>query len=113
MTRRTSGKCLRLKAEFDSQIDLTPENVGDYCAYISGTCFAEGLLHCDRTGVARIVEYGARLVSDQTKLSSRFAQIQDILIESDYWARKGGARLIGDCSRQESTGRENLSAESR
>ena len=86
----------KVKAEFDSQIDLTPENVGDYCAYISGTCFAEGLLHCDRTGVARIVEYGARLVSDQTKLSSRFAQIQDILIESDYWARKGGARLIGD-----------------
>ena len=40
------------------------------------------------------MEYGARLVADQTKLSSRFGQIQDLLIEADYWARKGGGTLI-------------------
>ena len=87
----------KVKAEFDSQIDLTPESVGDYCAFISGTCEAEGLLHADRSGVARIVEYGARLAADQTKRSSRFGQIQDLLIEGDYWARKDGSpRITGD-----------------
>ena len=86
----------KVKAEFDSQIDLTAESVADYCGYISSTCYAEGLLHCDRNGVAKIVEYGARLVADQTKLSTRFGQIQDLLIESDYWARKDGSRLISD-----------------
>ena len=84
----------KVKAEFDSQIDLTPDSVADYCAFICGICQTEGLLHCDRSGVASIVEYGARLVADQTKLSSRFGQIQDVLIEGDYWARKEGARLI-------------------
>ena len=84
----------KVKAEFDSQIDLTPESVADYCALICGICQSEELLHCDRSGVARVVEYGARLVDDQTKLSSRFGQIQDLLIEADYWARKDAAPLI-------------------
>ena len=84
----------KVKAEFDSQLDLTPESVAGYCAFICGTCEAEGLLHCDRSGAAHIVEYGARLVADQTKLSSRFGQIKDLLIEADYWARKDASLLI-------------------
>ena len=87
----------KVKAEFDSQIDLTPESVADYCAFICGTCQSERLHHCDRSGVARVVEYGARLVADQTKLSSRFGQIQDLLIEADYWCRKDSApRITGE-----------------
>ena len=87
----------KVKAEFDSQIDLTPESVADYCAFICGICQSEGLLHADRSGVAKTVEYGARLVADQSKLSSRFGQIQDLLIEGDYWARKdGGTVITGD-----------------
>ncbi len=84
----------KVKAEFDSEIDLTPESVSDYCAFICGLCQSEGLLHAERSGVARIVEYGARLVSDQTKLSARFAHIQDLLIDADYWARREGRPRI-------------------
>ena len=92
--REDFWEMFKVKAEFDSQIDLTPENVAAYCAFICTICNVEGLLHADRSGVARVVEYGARLVSDQTKLSSRFGQLQDVLIEADYWARKDGASLI-------------------
>lgn len=84
----------KVKAEFDSQIDLTKESVGDYSSFICGICQSEGLLHCDRSGVARIIEYGARQVADQNKLSSRFGQIQDLLIKADHWARKNAAPLI-------------------
>ena len=84
----------KVKAEFDSQIDLTTESVEDYSSFICGICESEGLLHCDRSGVARIVEYGARQVADQSKLSARFGQIQDLLIEADHWARKEAATLI-------------------
>jgi predicted ATP-dependent protease len=83
-----------VKAEFDYQIDLTPENIYSYASFICGTCKSEGLLPFDRTGVARVAEYGARLVADQTKLSSRFGQIKDVLIEADYWARKEGSPLV-------------------
>ena len=95
--REDFWEMFKVKAEFDSQIDLTPENVAAYCDFICGICESEGLLHCDRSGVARTIEYGSRLVADQTKLSSRFGHIQDVLIESDYWARKDSApRITGD-----------------
>ena len=87
----------KVKSEFDSPIDLTPESVADYCSFICGIFSSEGLLHADRSGVAKTVEYGARLVADQSKLTSRFGQIQDLLIEGDYWARKdGGTVITGD-----------------
>ena len=92
--REDFWEMFKVKAEFDSQIDMSPENVRDYCAFICGTCNVENLVHADPSGVARIVEYGARLVADQTKLTSRFGQIKDLLIESDYWARKDGSRVI-------------------
>ena len=84
----------KVKAEFDSQIDLSKESVADYCSFIHSACHDEGLLHCDRTGVARIVEFGARLAADQSKLSTRFGLVKDLLIESDYWARQDGADKV-------------------
>ena len=84
----------KVKAEFDSQIDLSDESVADYCSFIHSACHDEGLLHCDRTGAARIVEFGARLAADQTKLSTRFGLVKDLLIESDYWARQDGADRV-------------------
>jgi len=86
----------KVKAEFDYQIDLTQENVTAYAAFICGTCEGEGLRHFDPQGVARVVEYGARLVADQQKLSTRFGQIKDLVVEADYWARREGAELVGE-----------------
>jgi predicted ATP-dependent protease len=92
--REDFWEMFKVKAEFDSQIEMSPGNVRDYCAFICGTCNVEGLVHADTSGVGKIVEYGARLVADQTKLTSRFGQIKDLLMESDYWARKNGSRVI-------------------
>ncbi|PKB83154.1 MAG: hypothetical protein BZY88_02915 [SAR202 cluster bacterium Io17-Chloro-G9] len=78
----------KVKAEFDHQVKLSKENVDAYCAFICYTCHEEGLLAFDSSGAARVLEYAARLVNDQTKLSTRFGQIKDLLIEADYWARK-------------------------
>ena len=84
----------KVKAEFYSQIDLTPESVADYCSFICGICQSEKLLHCDRSGVSRIIEYGAKLVDDQAKLSTRFGLIKDLLVEADYWACKDSGKLV-------------------
>jgi lon-related putative ATP-dependent protease len=51
--------------------------------------------HFDRSGVARVVEYASRVVADQEKLSTRFAEIADIIREANYWAGKDGKKLIG------------------
>jgi predicted ATP-dependent protease len=84
----------KVKADFDYQIEKSNDNIVSYACFISVCCQREGLSHFDSSGVSEIVEYGARLVEDQQKLSTRFSDILDVLIESDYWARKDGSELI-------------------
>ena len=84
----------KVKAEFDNKVDITPENVDAYCAFICRTCDDEGLRAFDSDGAARVIEYAARMVSDQKKLSTRFGQIKDLLIEADYWAGQDSSSLV-------------------
>ena len=84
----------KVKAEFNDQVDLTPENLKTYCAFICRICHEEELLAFHASGAGRVVEFAARMVSDQKKLSARFGQIKDLLIEADYWARKDSSEMV-------------------
>ena len=84
----------KVKAEFDSTMERTEENVRDYAAFICALSQKELLLHMDRGGVTKLVEHSSRLAEDQTKLSTRFAEISDIIREASYWATKDGAPCI-------------------
>ncbi len=84
----------RVKADFDSQIERTPEHLQSYAAFICGVCNDEQLRHFEPSGVARVAEFGARQVADQRKLSSRFGQIKELLVEADFWARRQGRALV-------------------
>ncbi|MFQ5933588.1 MAG: Lon protease family protein, partial [Dehalococcoidia bacterium] len=86
----------KVKADFDSQIDRTSDNLEAYAAFICGCCRNDGLAPFDRTAVARVAEYGARLVSDQDKLSSRFGLIKDIVVEASYWAEQDKSERVYD-----------------
>lgn len=84
----------KVKADFDFEIDRSKDNIVAYACFISAYCHREGLRHFDPSGVARVIEYGARLVEDQEKLSTRFSDIADLLIEANYWAGKANSELV-------------------
>ncbi len=84
----------KVKADFDVQISRTAENVLAYAGFICAVCQRDSLRHFDRTAVARVVEHASRMVDDQEKLSARFGQVRDLVVESDYWAGQAGARLV-------------------
>ncbi len=84
----------KVKADFDFQLDKTKENLRAFAAFIAGYCEECELHHFDRAGVAKVVEYAARMVGDQEKLSSRFAQIKELVEEAEYWARQEGVELV-------------------
>ena len=86
----------KVKAEFDHRVELTDDNLQAYCSFICRTCEDEGLLGFEAAGAAKVIEYAARLVADQKKLSTRFGLIKDLLIEADYWARKDGYPRVQD-----------------
>ena len=84
----------KVKADFDSEIEKTKDNMIAYAAFLSGSCDECEAKHFDPSGVAKIIEYSARMVADQERLSSRFAQIKDWIQEANYWALKDNARFI-------------------
>ncbi|AJE03887.1 Lon protease family protein [Geobacter pickeringii] len=81
-------KFFKVKADFDSRIARTPEVLKDYALFVATHCKNEKLLPFDRSGVAALVEYAARLVEDQGKLSSQFMEISDLIREASFWAGK-------------------------
>ncbi len=84
----------KVKADFDSEIENTKDNMMAYAAFLSGCCDECEAKHFDPTGVAKVIEYSARMVADQERLSSRFAQIKDWIQEANYWALKENAKFI-------------------
>lgn len=87
-------KFFKVKADFDSRVARTPEIMKDYALLVSCHCKRENLLPFDRTGVAALLEYSARLVEDQEKISSQFMELSDLIREASYWAKKENAELV-------------------
>jgi predicted ATP-dependent protease len=87
-------KIFKVKADFDSEMARDDQGFNNYASFISSRCYDENLLHFDPSGVATVVEYGAWLVDDQEKLSSRFSDVADIVREASYWAGKDGRTAV-------------------
>jgi len=84
----------KVKADFNFEIEKTEQNMLDYAAFIAGCCEECEARPFDPSGVAKAIEYSARIVADQEKLSSRFAQIKELIEEANYWASRDNTRFI-------------------
>ena len=79
-------KLFKVKADFDNVMERTQESLEKYALFVGARCKEEGLLPFDPTGVGAIAEYGCRLATDRSKLSARFNDIKNLLIEASYFA---------------------------
>jgi lon-related putative ATP-dependent protease len=89
-------KLFRVKADFTIDMDRTPDCIGLYAGFISSRAREEKLRPFHKSAVARVVEYGSRLVDHQQKLSTQFIEVADLLTEADYWAAIDSADVIMD-----------------
>jgi lon-related putative ATP-dependent protease len=84
----------KVQADFDDTIPRSTENYRDYARVMASILNTHQLRPLDAGGAARVLEEGARLASDQEKLSIEIGRISDILREADYWAGKAGHAAI-------------------
>jgi lon-related putative ATP-dependent protease len=75
-------KLFKVKADFTTQMDRTPEAERAYALFVNTIVRQAGARPFDRGAVARVVEYGSRLAGDQAKLSTRFGEIADLIREA-------------------------------
>ncbi len=84
----------KVKADFDTSIDRTEDNMRKYAAFVCTFCEKEKLKHLDGSGIAKVIEYGSRLAHDQKKLSTQFGEVADIIREANFYADQDGSEYV-------------------
>ena len=84
----------KVKVDFAPEMTWTDEHIVGYAAFVRRCVDAAGLRHFDRSAVAAILEYGARVREHQGKLSTRLLEISDIVSEASFWAGRAGRELV-------------------
>jgi lon-related putative ATP-dependent protease len=80
----------KVRADFDTVMERTPENEAVYARFIARMARERKLLPFNGDAVARIIEQCSRLVEDQNKLTTRFVDVVDLVVEASHWARERG-----------------------
>jgi lon-related putative ATP-dependent protease len=84
----------KVKADFDTTIDRNKENLRRYASFVCTLCEKEGLKHLEASAIAKVIEHGSRLAEDQKKLSTRFAEVADLIREANYYATQDKSEYI-------------------
>jgi lon-related putative ATP-dependent protease len=90
------GLLFKVKAHFDDTIDRNNDNMRTYGRFVHTLCENENLNHLEAAAIAKVVEYGSRLAEDQTKLSTKFPEIADLVREANLYALQEGSKYIKD-----------------
>jgi len=83
----------KVQADFDDTIAWSDENNRAYARVIASIVKEHKLKPVDASGVARVIEEGARLADDREKLSIELGRISDLVREADYWSSEAGREL--------------------
>ncbi len=83
----------KVLADFDDELERTPENEMLLARMIAGMARQEGLKPLDRAAVARVIEHAARIADDQLRLTLRVELIRDLLTEISHWAGVAGRNV--------------------
>ncbi|MHB0877222.1 MAG: Lon protease family protein [Anaerolineae bacterium] len=84
----------KVKADFATFTEWNDESVERYAQFIGTVCREESLRHFDPSGVALVVEQGAREIENQEKVSTRFGDVVDLVRQSSHWAGVKGHDLV-------------------
>ncbi len=76
----------KVKAHFDTTMFRDEENILKYAGAMANVCGREGLMHLDADAAAKVIEFSSRIAADKHKLSTRFADVADLIREATFYA---------------------------
>ncbi|WP_414932422.1 Lon protease family protein [Vibrio europaeus] len=102
------SELFRVTADFEDEMTRNADSELQYAKFISSVVNDNGMLHCDRKAIARIIEHSSRLAGDQTKISLHSANIANLLRESNYVARQANSNMIRSSHVEEALSNQEL-----
>jgi len=87
-------KLFKVKAEFTTYMERTPETEQACARFISTIAREENALPFDRGAVARLIEIGSRAVEMQNQISTRFGDMADLVREAAHLASQNSHEAV-------------------
>ena len=75
-------KLFKIKVEFEDFAPLDDVNLNDFAGFVHGFCNDQELPHLDKYAVAKLAEYSCKLAGDQDKLSTKFGELSQVIVEA-------------------------------
>ena len=82
------SELFKVEADFESEITWDDAHQELYAKLIATIIAKEKAKPFNSEAVARVIEQSARQASDSERLNTRLQDLNEIIIESDYWATK-------------------------
>ncbi len=90
------NKIFKVKAEFDYEMNRTNGVIYNYIGVLNTIINKENLMPFNVRAISKLLEYSARYAGNKIKLTTRFAYILDLMLESDFWAKNDGDKEVDD-----------------
>lgn len=84
----------KIRADFSPVMQRDDTHQIAYAQWVGNLCSEEGMPHFDRSGIERLLEFGARQAGDREKVLASYAAVADIVREAAFWARKEDRQLV-------------------
>jgi lon-related putative ATP-dependent protease len=84
----------KVEADFEEELLRDDETTLKYARLIASRARKFNLRDLDAGAVARLIEFSSRLANDSERLSARLRTIDDLLIETQFWAEQFQHELI-------------------
>ncbi len=84
----------KVEADFEEEINRTEESTLKYARLIASRARKFELKDLNAAAIARLIEFSSRLANDAERLSTRLRTIDDLLIETHYFAQQSNSELI-------------------
>lgn len=84
----------KVRADFNPVMQRDDNHQLAYAQWVGQLSNKEGLPHFDRSGIERLIEFGARQAGDRDKVLASYARVADLVREAAFWTRKEDCQLV-------------------
>ncbi len=84
------SELFKVEADFETEIEWDETNQKLYAKLIATTIKKEDTKPFENSAVARLIEQSARQASDTERLNTRLQDLNELIVESDYWSKETG-----------------------
>lgn len=88
------NELFKVEVDFNEEMERNKSNNLLYAQLLASLAKKANLLPFDHHAVARMIEHSSRLVNDAERLSLHMRSLDDLLRESDYWAKQEHHKLV-------------------